>query len=338
MKKLLRTLHSSTTLFSALSAALLATASLAEGSDTAPTRAGCAPLCSGGVCSPVLIADFWPMESVALSGQDVYFAGGAYPYIANGSVGRVPKAGGTATRFLTNLATIPSVEEASGDIYVLGSSQPLPGRVNRLNADGSFTALPTSPSTQKPRFFTGDATHLYWIDATDGHFYRVPRTGGTPTVVAQSGLPTKPNQAIVSGDFLYWVNRPASNKGWTLWKAPKNGGAAPTQLLFLAAGKFHKFAVDGDTVYFLDYFTGLNKLPTNGGPVTNIAYADDPGTVLAIDDQRIYWIKDEVFTASCKDGSGDQVLTTDTYSTTDVAVDDTGIYWAQFYKVYKLSK
>lgn len=336
MKKLSRAIHSFATAFSATSAVLLATASLAEESHV--SRTGCAPLCGGGVCAPVLIADFWPMESIALTDDDVYFAGGAYPYIANGSVGRVPKSGGTASRFLTNLATIPAVKQAGGDIYVLGSSHPLPGRVNRLNADGSFTAVPTSPSTSNPRFFTGDATHLYWVDNKDGHFYRVPRAGGSPTVVAQSGLPSMPLQALVDGDSLYWVNRPTSGKGWTLWKAPKAGGAAPTQLLFLQAGKFHKFALDANNIYFLDYYTGLNKLPKSGGAVTNIAYADKPGDVLAVDDQRIYWIKDEVLTATCKEGSGDQALTSETYSTSDIAVDDSGIYWAQFYKVYKLSK
>jgi hypothetical protein len=338
MKKPLRAFHSTATLFSAASAVLLASASPAEESHTSPTRAGCAPLCPGGVCSPSLIADFWPTKSIALTSTEVYFAGGSYPYIANGFVGRVPKAGGTAARFLTNLATIPDVEDANGEIYVLGSSQPLPGRVNRLNPGDSFTAIPTSPSTQKPRFFTGDATHLYWVDATDGHFYRVPRTGGTPTVVAQSGTPNKPLQALVDGDSLYWVNQPTSGKGWTLWKAPKSGGAAPTQLLFLQAGKFHQLAMDANALYFLDYYTGLNKLSKSGGAVTNIAYADSPGSVLAVDGARIYWIKDEVLTATCKDGGGHQVITSETYLTSDLAVDDTGIYWAQFYKVYKLSK
>ncbi len=338
MKKMLSALRSSATTFSATSVVLLATASMAEGRDDALTRSGCAPLCAGGVCSPVLIADFWPTESIALAGQDVYFAGGAYPYIANGFVGRVPKSGGTATRFLTNLATIPAVEEVGGEIYVLGSAQPLPGRVSRLNADGSFSATPTSPSTQKPRFFTGDATHLYWIDGTDGHFYSVPRAGGAPAVVAQSGLPSKPLQALVDGDFLYWVNRPANNKGWTLWRAPKTGGAAPTQLLFLQAGRFHKFAVDANNLYFLDYYTGLNRLPKGGGAVTNIASADEPGNVLAVDGQRLYWIKDEVLTATCKDGSGHEALTAETYSTSDIAVDGSGLYWSQFYKVYTLAK
>lgn len=338
MKKLLRAIHSSATIVSATSAVFLATASLAEGSHSAPARSGCAPLCTGGVCTPVQIADFWPTESIALKDNDVYFAGGAYPYIANGFVGRVPKSGGFASRFLTNLATIPAVEEAGGEIYVLGAAHPLPGRVNRLNADGSFTAIPTSPSTMKPRFFTGDATHLYWVDNDDGHFYTVPRAGGTPTVVAQSGLPSKPLQALVDEENLYWVNRPANGKGWILWKAPKNGGAAPTQLLFVPAGKFHKFALDTDTLYFLDYYTGLNQISKSGGAVTNISYADDPGTVLAVDGERLYWIKDEVLTATCKDGSGEQVLTTETYSTSDIAVDDSGIYWAQFYKVYKLTK
>ncbi|SEL66254.1 hypothetical protein SAMN05444354_107269 [Stigmatella aurantiaca] len=336
MKKLFRALHSSGTVFSATSALLLSTASMAEGSTSASPLSGCAPLCVGGVCTPVQIADFWPTTSIAVTDQDVYFSGGAYPTLSNGFVGRVSKSGGPATRILTNLAAIPAVRETGGDLYVLGSAHPLPGKVNRLNANGSFTAIPASAG--KPRFFTGDATHLYWIDTNDGHFYAVPREGGSPTVVAQSGLPTKPLQALTDEDNLYWVNRPASGKGWTLWKAPKDGGAAPTQLLFIQAGKFHQFAMDADTIYFLDYYTGLNKISKSGGAVTNIAYADSPGSVLAVDDERLYWIKDEVLTATCKDGSGDQVLTTETYSTDDIAVDDSGIYWAQFYKVWKLAK
>ncbi|MDC0711693.1 hypothetical protein POL68_24710 [Stigmatella sp. ncwal1] len=34
---------------------------------------------------------------------------------------------------------------------------------------------------------------------------------------------------------------------------------------------------------------GLNKISKSGGAVTNIAYADSPGNVLAVDDSGIYW-------------------------------------------------
>lgn len=336
MKNLRRALHSSRTVFTATSALLLATASMAEGRNSATSLSACAPLCNGGVCTPALLASYGSTSHIALTDNEVYFSGGVYPYIANGYVGRVSKSGGPSELFIRDLATTTSVRQTGGELFVLGAASPLPGKVNRLNADGSFTGIPTTAGW--PDFFTGDATHLYWVDRSDGNFYAVPRTGGTPSLVAQSSTPTKPRQALVDDDSLYWVNRTANNKGWNLWKAPKTGGAAPTLLLFVPAGKFHKFALDANDIYFLDYYTGLNKLSKSGGAVTNIAYADDPGDILAVDDGRIYWIKDEVFTATCKDGSGDQILTTETYLTEDLAVDDSGIYWTQFYKVWKIAK
>ncbi|HEX8536635.1 MAG TPA: hypothetical protein VF664_04175, partial [Cystobacter sp.] len=259
-----------------------------------------------------------------------------YPYITNGFVGRVSKAGGPFEMVLEDLATIPTVRQTGGEIFILGAASPLPSLLNRLNADGSFTGFPTA--TGWPNFFTGDATHLYWVDSNEGNFYALPRSGGSLSVVAQSNIPTKPLQSLVDGDSLYWVNRPASGKGWNLWKAPKAGGAAPTLLLFVQAGRFRGFAMDANNIYFLDYYTGLNKISKSGGAVTNIAYADDPGSILAVDNERIYWIKDEVLTATCKDGSGDQAITAETYSTDDIAVDDSGIYWSQFYKVWKIAK
>ncbi|QRK10465.1 hypothetical protein JQX13_10450 [Archangium violaceum] len=134
------------------------------------------------------------------------------------------------------------------------------------------------------------------------------------------------------------MNQPASKKGWTLWKAPRSGGAAPTLLLSVQAGRFRSFALDANDIYFIDYYTGLNKISKNGGAVTNIAYADEPGNFLVADDERLYWLKDEVLTATCKDGSSSQALTAETYLTEDLAVDDSGIYWTQFYQVWKIAK
>ncbi len=333
------------TLFNAASAFLIVAASAGWQASSATPRSstppstsltGCTPLCNGGNCTPIMLADIWPSKNVALTENDVLFSGGAYPYINNGYVAKVPKAGGQIEFILDDLATIPTVRQTGGEIYVLGASSPLPSLLNRLNSDGSYTGFPTA--TGWPNSFTGDATRLYWVDSNDGNFYSVPRTGGSLELVAQSGTPTKPYQAHVDEEYLYWVNQPLSKKGWTLWKAPKSGGAAPTLLLSVLAGRFRKFVLDGNDIYFIDYYTGLNKISKNGGAVTHIAYADDPGSMLAVDDERLYWIKDEVFTATCKDGSSSQSLTAETYLTEDIAVDDSGIYWTQFYKVWKLAK
>lgn len=299
------------------------------------TLSGCAPLCNGS-CTPVMLANYWPAKDIALTSTDVFFSGGSTPYVNNGYVRRVPKAGGAATLILGNLAITPSVRRAGADVYVIGADAPLPGLLNRVNANGTFTAVPTS--TGSPNFLTGDATHLYWVDSIDGNFYALALAGGSPAVVAQSGTPTKPLKALIDGDSLYWVNQPLSKKGWTLWKAPKAGGAAPTLLLSVQAGKFRSFAVDATDIYFIDYYTGVNKISKSGGAVTNIAYADEPGSHLVVDNERFYWIKDEVLTATCKDGSSDQVLTTETYITDDMAVDSSGLYWVQYYKVWKIAK
>lgn len=58
----------------------------------------------------------------------------------------------------------------------------------------------------------------------------------------------------------------------------------------------------------------------------------------AFEISRLYWLEDEVLTATCKDGSNSQALTAETYLTEDLAVDDSGIYWTQFYQVWKIAK
>ena len=42
--------------------------------------------------------------------------------------------------------------------------------------------------------------------------------------------------------------------------------------------------------------------------------------------------------SSGKDGSGHEALTAETCSTSDIAVEGSGLSWSQFYKVYKRSK
>lgn len=339
MKKLHEVLRSSRTTVSALSAlclTLTGTASMAQELNNAAPLAGCAPLCNGGACTPTLLADYGSTTKIALTANEVYFSGGVYPYINNGYVGRVPKAGGTASLFLRDLATTTSVQDVNGEIYILGSASPLPKTVSRLNANGSLTGI--TNTTGWPDYFTGNATHLHWVNWTTGDIYGVPRTGGTPFVIAQTGTASKVREVLADNNNVYWVNRTANNKGWNLWRAPKTGGATPTLFLSVPVGKFHALALDTNDIYFLDYYTGLNKLSKSGGAVTNIAYADEPGNVLAVDNERVYWIKDEVFTATCKDGSSEEALTSETYSTDDIAVDGSGIYWSQFYKVWKIAK
>lgn len=126
-----------------------------------------------------------------------------------------------------------------------------------------------------------DATHVWFTSvsrSSDGShaayaLRRVPKSGGTATVVTRgalgdNGLATK----VFVDDAHVWFLRSSAPFVFDLVKLPKAGGAEQTIVRDLAG--FSPVAFDGDRFYV--YTAGsVAWVPKGGGPVTPIATTDD---------------------------------------------------------------
>jgi hypothetical protein len=68
-----------------------------------------------------------------------------------------------------------------------------------------------------------DGTNLYWANVTDSTLRKVPKNGGTPTVLATSPGPG-PESIVTDGVSIYWFTTGPN----VLMKTPVGGGASVT--------------------------------------------------------------------------------------------------------------
>jgi len=116
---------------------------------------------------PIRLASGKSPSSIAIDGTNVYWIDSAL-----GTVNEVPSCGGPATTLVTT--------------STLGSSTLIPAGIAVQGGDVYFT-------TQDPWNPDGD----------DGAVWRVPSSGGTPTMLVQ-GL-DRPGRVAVTGASMYWI-------------------------------------------------------------------------------------------------------------------------------------
>ncbi|OJH34112.1 hypothetical protein [Cystobacter ferrugineus] len=298
---------------------------LREGSGGDTTLA-CAPLCNGS-CTPIDLATINTNGAIeiALTDQYVYYGGGYGSEVSNDEVGRVPKAGGAKTTLINRLTYVTELVGSGPYAYFSGSGRGLGSNLNRVNPDGTITALPVTGGY--PSGVAVDSTRIYWIGNNKYDIYAQPLSGGTASLVVphdpvQGGLRTS---LFADGDSLYY--RELGSLLSTM-KASKSGASAPIKLTRTS------WYLDFDDANVYYAASGVYRIPKSGGTAVKLAAT---GTRVVVDSERIYWLDGTALRAMCKDGTGAQVLAS-TGESYNLAVDSTGVYWAGEGKIRKIAK
>ncbi|XXT16211.1 hypothetical protein WME94_38865 [Sorangium sp. So ce429] len=296
----------------------------APGGDTPAPALACAPLCDGS-CSPINLAtiNINGALQIALTDQYVYYGGGYGSEVSDDEVGRVPKAGGAKSTLIDGLTYVTQLVGSGPYAYFAGSDPGLGSNLNRVNPDGTITALPITGGY--PSGVAVDSTHIYWIGNTRSNIYARPLSGGAASLIIPHGGGLR-TSLFEDGDSLYY--RDLGSPSGTM-KAPKSGAAAPTR--FIPRTSWY-LDFDEANVYYAG--SGVYSIPKSGGTPVQLATG---GTRAVVDNERIYWLDGTALRAMCKDGTGAEVLAS-TGERYNLAVDSTGVYWAGEGKIWKIAK
>jgi sugar lactone lactonase YvrE len=121
----------------------------------------------------------------------------------------------------------------------------------------------TAP-TATPTRLALDATDIYFVDFNGGSIRRMPKSGGTPVVLATGQAA---NRIAIDATDVYWTD--ATKK--MVMKVPKAGGNAVT--LATLSGAPLGIGVDANNVYVCDQSVNghIQSIPKGGGTSTAIA-------------------------------------------------------------------
>lgn len=107
-----------------------------------------------------------------------------------------------------------------------------------------------------------DADSVYLTSEVDGLVVRVPKAGGSPTVLARVPGPT---QVALDGTHVYFSTFAKQPEGGTVQRVPKAGGAP--EVLARGFAGIGALALDESDLYFRSN-QGMIKLPKGGGQPT----------------------------------------------------------------------
>ena len=205
---------------------------------------------------PIRLASAKSPSSIAIDGTNVYWIDSAL-----GTVNEVPSCGGPATTLVTTSA--------------LGSSTLIPAGIAVQGGDVYFT-------TQDPWNPDGD----------DGAVWRVPSTGGTPTMLVQ-GL-DRPGPIVVTGASMYWIEswETDADDGRVV-QAPIDGSS--TDILASAQNGPFGLALGGGYVVwttsgFVDSVRGtIWVAPVGGGVGDGISVGQNMPVSVAVEGTNAFW-------------------------------------------------
>lgn len=204
----------------------------------------------------------------------------------SGSILGVAKSGGAIETLVANAAS-PRVVELAGNgalVYADGVIDYLPGSVSgiyRRTTTGSIQPVVGGIAGRGP--IAVDGTHVY---VSEGWWLkRVPRAGGTPSVVSQGSFYI--TALDLDATHVYWVEDDLG----TVRRAPLAGGV-PT---FLSSGNGKPFdlKVRGGTVYWLLGLDKLLKVPVTGGTAETLASGLRAAEALVVDDSFAYFTESD---------------------------------------------
>ncbi|MEP7122105.1 MAG: hypothetical protein ABJE95_14395 [Byssovorax sp.] len=267
--------------------------------------------CNAGLCEPVVLASgLYFASRLALDAARVYWTSAA------GDVSALPLAGGA-------IATLAAGQDDPFDLAVdahgvywtsVGANT-----VQSIPLAGGVPVLLAAAGNPLGIALRGDV--VYFADSydklsNDDHVRRVPLPAGPPSVVAAT---SGAHLVAVDDARVYWTD----TAGAAVWSAPPGGGA-PT---LLASGIVDATEIEVDEA--AAYVTGLEatfRIPLAGGPPQALVWGAGRG--LAIDASHLYvGAADGRVLRVAKTGGPALALARTELYPSDIAVDDTHVYW-----------
>ena len=217
--------------------------------------------------------------------------------VPTGRIFRMPLNGGPPVGLATSVA--PHTLAVDGDTLYFDDW--------RMAKDG--TRPPTPSGIKDAIRFAFDDKSVYFAVAkgagrTSGQILQMPKTGGTPKVIA-TGLPAEPGGLAVDGAHVYFTAISYSGKeaetGGLVGRVPKEGG--PVQALAEGQPALHDLWVSGEHVYFYSGRRGFPgtvlRVGKTGGGVETVT-TDPTLEQVTVGPSAIYLASDGTFDEGTK--------------------------------------
>lgn len=267
--------------------------------------------CNEGLCEPVVLASSLVYASrIALDAARVYWTSAA------GDVSAIPLAGGAISTLAAGQDDPFDLAVDAHGVYWTSAGA---NTVQSVGLAGGLPVLLAEAGNPLGIALHGDV--VYFADSydklsNDDHIRRVPLPAGPPSVVAAT---SGARMVAVDDARAYWTD-PA---GAAVWSAPIGGGE-PT---LLAGGIVDATEIEVDAQ--AAYVTGLEatfRVPLAGGAPQALVWGAGRG--LAIDATHLYvGTADGRVLRVLKTGGPALALARTALYPSDIAVDDTHVYW-----------
>jgi hypothetical protein len=280
---------------------------------------------------------YWSNQGV--EGSDAGAGGVDGGADGGGTVMKIPKSGGSTTQLATAPAERVTALALEGINLYWG----------RYGSEGTIAMMPSGggvsmtlvTGTSWPGDLALSSDTLYWSRIGLGSgISSAPKAGGTPTSVLDGA--SLATFLLLEGTRLYFVDTGAGPQNGRLG-ALEIGQPTPTILADALARPRHLVA-GSSSVYFVTEGDGrVRSVPKAGGDMTTLVYDQQGPYGLAMDETSLYWTNRaaDPSTGACTEASGSVVamslaelipvvLADGLGCPLDLAVDDSGVYWAEY--------
>jgi hypothetical protein len=217
---------------------------------------------------------------LAIDSTDAYWFGPD-----DGTIKKVPLAGGSAVAVLSNLSNDPiEIAVDATNIYWTNG-----GSIHDVPLGGGMNKTLATDSTLTDQYQTQClAVSSAGIFATTANsILMFPLAGGAATTLASGQMPLAITADATS---VYWTNAPGGAQPTGSVMSVSATGGTPVTLATLAALAVPAaITVDATNVYWVEALGSVKKVPLAGGtPVTLAAAPNNPGGI-AVDATSVYW-------------------------------------------------
>lgn len=218
------------------------------------------------------------------------------------------------------------------------------GVIRKMNRDGTGAVVTLASGQNAPQPIVVDSAAAYWLGGSGGPMSVSTAGGGTPRSLATSSPIPYPHYLAIDDSYVYWTG---DNGGVTfdatVQRVSKCGGAPETVASESGTEGTADIVTDGTFAYYVVWAAGgnstyLHKVPVGGGTPTLLATGNTQQSGLALAAGTLYW-KDCVIGSplSCviealptTGGTPRTVVTDNTDYQSQLAVDDSYVYWTDW--------
>ena len=179
------------------------------------------------------------------------------------------------------------------------------------SAGRCFTTLKTKTIGSPISHIAVNASDIYFTTNSDDTLSRMPRGGGTITVLATTQR--NPSDVALDGSNVYWANQGDITNNGAIMRMPLKGGS-PVELVTGEPSPI-RMTIDSSDIYWNDYAGTIYQIPKAGGSKTEVVSGDETVEVMNLltDGQNLYWTSNtnggSIFTMSLPNGSSSLLST-----------------------------